>query len=493
LRAIEAEDWVKLIQSLRTERKMTKLRRFPVYASAFSLILFVISAATSSAQTLQIEYPGNDSLLYEGQTYTILVTVGGAVQNIYVLTQPPLPAAQPTSVPTQFTLTLPTNIPPGLYSIAAVGSSNGSDIESAPVMADIERQDLPTSLTAQPTMITFQSIGDQHPILVWGTYSDGTTMLVSNSLLAHWSSNNTGVATVPFNGFYGNGGFVTSASVGQAAITVGTYPYAGPQSPSAIAAVLVQVLPGPPTGTAPTITAVSPTNGTPGVTDVTIKGANFGTSQGNGFVQLGTLNATVNTWTPTKITATVVPGSASGVAMVNQNGLSSNEIAFATQTPAITGVKPTLGYMGTPVTIKGTNFGTTQGNSTVMFNRAAATVSTWNATQITTTVPAGATTGNIVAIVNGVPSNPISFTAPPKITGITPPTQSVGGTVAVAGSNFGTVQGSSTVTFNGIAGTSPTWGAGSISVPVPTGATTGPVVVTVNGVVSNSFTLTVTP
>src|SRR5439155_17408394 len=64
-----------------------------------------------------------------------------------------------------------------------------------------------------------------------------------------------------------------------------------------------------------------------------------------------------------------------------------------------------------------------------------------------------------------------------------------------AGTGFGATKGTSTVTFNGVAATPATWSATSIAVPVPAGATTGNVVVTVGGLASNgsAFTVTVAP
>jgi RHS repeat-associated protein len=67
----------------------------------------------------------------------------------------------------------------------------------------------------------------------------------------------------------------------------------------------------------------------------------------------------------------------------------------------------------------------------------------------------------------------------------------VGDTVFLDGSYFGTSQGSSTVTFNGVAGSILAWTDTQIETQVPSGATSGPLVVTVNGVASNSVTFVV--
>jgi YD repeat-containing protein len=80
---------------------------------------------------------------------------------------------------------------------------------------------------------------------------------------------------------------------------------------------------------------------------------------------------------------------------------------------------------------------------------------------------------------------------PPTISSLAPSSGSVGTIVTVSGSNFGAMQGTSTITFNGVAATPSSWNAGSINAPVPSSATTGPVRVTVNGAASNASTFTV--
>src|SRR5215470_6210357 len=79
--------------------------------------------------------------------------------------------------------------------------------------------------------------------------------------------------------------------------------------------------------------------------------------------------------------------------------------------------------------------------------------------------------------------------ARPKITNLSPSSGPVGTSVTITGTNFGTA---GTVTFNQIATTPTSWSATSIVAPVPAGATTGNVVVTVDGLVSNGVSFTVT-
>src|SRR5260370_503801 len=78
-----------------------------------------------------------------------------------------------------------------------------------------------------------------------------------------------------------------------------------------------------------------------------------------------------------------------------------------------------------------------------------------------------------------------------SITNLNPTSGLVGASVTITGANFGATQGTSTVAFNGTAATPTSWSATSIVAPVPAGATTGNVVVTVGGVASNGASFTV--
>ncbi|HWW83918.1 MAG TPA: LamG-like jellyroll fold domain-containing protein, partial [Vicinamibacterales bacterium] len=105
-------------------------------------------------------------------------------------------------------------------------------------------------------------------------------------------------------------------------------------------------------------------------------------------------------------------------------------------------------------------------------------VTSHNASALTT-----ATLSNVTVTV-GTPA--------PSVTSLTPSSGTEGTSVTIAGTNFGATQDTSTVTFNGTAATPTSWSATSISAPVPTAATTGNVVVTVGGQVSNGMSFTVT-
>lgn len=164
--------------------------------------------------------------------------------------------------------------------------------------------------------------------------------------------------------------------------------------------------------------------------------------------------------------------------------------------PAITGISALSGAPGSALIITGTNFGATQGTSTIAFNGVDAGQATaYSDTAITINVPALATTGDVlVKTAAGTTAAGFSFftvtggtggtgTGAPAVTSLTPTSGAAGSSVVIAGSNFGAVQGASTVTFNGTsAGLATAFSATSITVNVPAGATTGNLLVnTANG------------
>nr|HEV7955404.1 IPT/TIG domain-containing protein [Candidatus Acidoferrales bacterium] len=250
--------------------------------------------------------------------------------------------------------------------------------------------------------------------------------------------------------------------------------------------------------TTPLLTGFSPTASGGVGTTVLVGGSNLGATQGSSTVTFNGVSAgTSSYWSNDVVYATVPAGATTGPVVITVGGIASNGLTYTVvSTPQISGLSPvSAAGVGFPLYIGGSNFGATQGSSTITFNGVAATVQNWSNTQIQATVPTGATTGPIVVTVAGVASNGFTFTVTtaPLLTGFGPgASASVGSQVIIGGSNFGATQGSSTITFNGVsAGVSPYWSVDGVYANVPTGATTGPVVVTVGGVASNGLTFTV--
>jgi Bacterial Ig-like domain (group 3)/IPT/TIG domain/Galactose oxidase, central domain/Kelch motif len=245
--------------------------------------------------------------------------------------------------------------------------------------------------------------------------------------------------------------------------------------------------------TAPTITSVNPTSGPVG-TLVVIVGSNFGSSQGTSTVTFNGTMATPTSWSATSVVATIPSGATTGNVIVTVGGVASNELRFVvTPSPAISSVSPSSAPVGASVTITGTNFGPTQGQSSVTVNGVAATVTSWSNTSIGFSVPSSATSGPIAVTVSGVNSNGANFSVAPAITGFSPDSGAVGVLVTITGTSFGSSQGNSTVEFNGTLSQPMSWSPTSIQVPVPPGASSGPITASVSGSTSSSGTFTVPP
>lgn len=243
----------------------------------------------------------------------------------------------------------------------------------------------------------------------------------------------------------------------------------------------------------PTVSGVTPTSALPG-TQVTVTGSGFGNTQaiGTSSIAFNGVPALPSTWSSTSI-AVPVPGSAtSGSVTVTVAGQSSSGSSLFTPTPNITAISPAQAATGTPVAISGNSFGPSQGSSSVMFNGVAAEVTNWTNTAVEAIVP-NATSGTVTITVNGVPSNGSPFAISPGITSILPNPAMAGSTVTIFGTTFGSTQGSSTVTFNGLAAAVSNWSNGVIVALVPPNVTAGPVVVTVNGMSSNGLGFSLPP
>ncbi|HET9285558.1 MAG TPA: IPT/TIG domain-containing protein [Candidatus Angelobacter sp.] len=249
----------------------------------------------------------------------------------------------------------------------------------------------------------------------------------------------------------------------------------------------------------PVITGISP-NPAPVGASVTVTGAGFGTVASN--LTFNGTDASPSSWAGASIATPVPSGATTGDVVVTVNGFTTNAAPFTVggQTPpppTITSVSPTSGSSGTIVNVTGTNFGTSQGTSEVVLGGLGAAappaISSWSDTAITLTVPNTATSGPLLVIINNQISNGIDFTVPPVINTLTPASGVSGTVITINGTNFGALQGSSTVSVDGVVANPTTWNATAISVPVPPGASTGDVVVSVNSVPSNALTFVSNP
>jgi RHS repeat-associated protein len=238
--------------------------------------------------------------------------------------------------------------------------------------------------------------------------------------------------------------------------------------------------------------SISPTIGGVG-NPVTINGSGFHASQGSNWVAFNGWQGNVISWSDNQIVATVPSGSSTGPVKASVNGAVSNLLPYTVPNLVINTLSPSTGPVGTQVTLTGVGFGASQGTSVLSFNgQPSGSISSWSDTQIIATVPVTAASGPTIVRVNNIKSNATNvFSVPPPIVNSY---SLIGGatgtTVTINGSGYQASQRNSTITFNGVAATATTWTDTQIVATVPSGASTGQLLVTVNSVPSassNSF------
>lgn len=153
----------------------------------------------------------------------------------------------------------------------------------------------------------------------------------------------------------------------------------------------------------------------------------------------------------------------------------------------ITSISPSIGPVGTTVTITGTNFHPTPGFNVVSFSGTFSPTTGSTATTVTTTVPAGATTGFItIAIACATVTSPSVFVVTPDITYFAPVQGEVGSQVTIYGSAFSFTPANNIVYFGATRATVNSASSTQLTVTVPPGATYEPISVSVSGAIAYS-------
>jgi hypothetical protein len=140
--------------------------------------LFAIAPWDVFAQSLKITSPMPGTVVNPGQTVKVTVSVSGGKFASVGLTVPGYMNGKDIlhSPPVEFSFRIPpsSEIRPGLDTIVAVAlGGTASEMVSSAVPIDIERPDYPQKITTDTTQLDLR-VGDHVPILVFGTYSDGS-------------------------------------------------------------------------------------------------------------------------------------------------------------------------------------------------------------------------------------------------------------------------------------------------------------------------------
>jgi 3D (Asp-Asp-Asp) domain-containing protein len=231
------------------------------------------------------------------------------------------------------------------------------------------------------------------------------------------------------------------------------------------------------------ITAMNPSSGPVG-TVVTITGQNLLDAEGLGSIWLGNVALPILNQSTTSIQVRIPAGASSGAIDLHFNGHAHYTPVFTvTPPPNITSLSANYGEDYAIITLTGTNFGASQGSSTVTINGVVCPTSAWADNSINASVSFHATTGNLVVTVSGQSSNGIPFTVEPSgsITAMNPSSGPVGTVVTITGQNLLDAEGLGSIWLGNVALPIVNQSNTSIQVEIPAGASSGAIDLHING------------
>ena len=247
--------------------------------------------------------------------------------------------------------------------------------------------------------------------------------------------------------------------------------------------------------TSPYLTRISPTRAKTG-DRLTLTGGNFGTRRGSGYVLFASnvrpSAADYVSWSNSRIVVRVPARARSGnVQVTTSNGTSGTKLLqIESRSPQITSVSPRQVQYNQVVTVTGSNFGSSQGSSTVRIGSVvipSSSLASWTNTRIRFRVPTNVRSGNVTVRTSKGTSNAIRLgITSPYLASVSPSRVKPGDRLTLTGTNFGSRRGSSYVLFAPNVRPSPsdyvTWSPSRIVVKVPARARSGNVQVeTSNG------------
>jgi uncharacterized repeat protein (TIGR01451 family) len=393
--------------------------------SAFSEAHFqVLTPAPAVAGFTPTSGPEGASVTISGQNFTGVtgVTFGGSAATFSV------------TADTQIQATVPSGAKTGVITV-----SRGTESVSSQAVFTV---------TAAPSITEFAPAsgapGDQ--VIVNGDHFTGTTAVKFGGVSAVFTvTADTQLQTVVPGG-------ATNAP-----ISVTT-----PAGTAVSAASFIVLPPGP------IVSSFEPTAGLPGAA-VTIEGVHF---TGATAVRFGGRSAAFDVTSDAQIRAVVPADGTTGPITVSTPGGTHVTSTLFFVAPRIVSFMPTNGAPETEVLIQGASF---TGATAVTFNGTSTAFSVLSAEQISTRVPAGASSGPVtVTAPGGTAISPADFVVPVSITSFTPAAGPPGTVVKITGASF---SGATAVYFGGVPGTFTVNSAALITAVVPATASTGPIAV----------------
>jgi hypothetical protein len=197
--------------------------RISIVTTTIAVAALTSSLSMSVQQSpalLEITSPAAGTVISPGQTLTVIVTspANAIFDHLGLIGTGEIGIvnALATSVPAQFSVAIPADMTCRTHTLTARGRTTSGQDASARVLIDVEKPDMPSSISALLRQIIFDAQGDSSSIHLLGTFADGSVLDVTESSYVTYSSLNAAVATVV--GF----GMVTAVAPGRTSI-VATY------------------------------------------------------------------------------------------------------------------------------------------------------------------------------------------------------------------------------------------------------------------------------
>ena len=181
----------------------TRVRAIGRLAAGAILVLATTSVAAAQ-QSLAIASPASGSIVAPGDTLTVNVTspAGQSFRLVSIAGEEFIGFRHTTSpLPALFTIDVPADARLGTYALAALGTTPADTEVTVEIKIDVERPDLPASLTARVPQVVFDRQGQQSAIDLLATFADGRVLEATASSRVTYASSNPSVATVDDNGF----------------------------------------------------------------------------------------------------------------------------------------------------------------------------------------------------------------------------------------------------------------------------------------------------
>jgi sugar lactone lactonase YvrE len=234
----------------------------------------------------------------------------------------------------------------------------------------------------------------------------------------------------------------------------------------------------------PVLTALTPAEGVPGSL-ITLTGREFAAAPAQDTVWFGGVPAVVQQASGTTTRRAVSEAAPTGPVRVATLGgqVESTQPFVVWYPPTLSGFSPGRGRAGDILTLAGSNFALA-GRSTVALGGGTADVLAATATSLRVRVPATAQSGPIRVQTPGgevLSAAPFTFLPPPTVTTFAPAQASVGEVVTLTGKDFLVDGRADTVLVGGVRAPVLATSATSLTIRVPRGAQSGPLVVAGTG------------